>query len=107
MKVFLFVLAATIFEAVGDALIRVAIHQHVAATRVGIFVVGAVLLALYGTSLNLAPVEFATVTGIYVATLFVVFQITNYFVFRTLPTLPVIVGGGFIVVGGLIISLWK
>lgn len=62
---------------------------------------------LYGTSLNLAPVEFAQVTGIYIATLFIVFQITNYIFFRTAPTLPVIGGGVLIVVGGLVVGLWR
>ena len=68
---------------------------------------GGILLTLYGTSLNLAPVEFAAVTGLYVATLFVVFQITNYIFFRTVPTLAVVLGGTLIVAGGLIVSLWK
>jgi small multidrug resistance family-3 protein len=65
------------------------------------------LLTGYGTSLNLAPVEFATVTGIYVATLFVVFQITNYVIFHAAPTPSVLVGGALIVCGGLVIALWR
>lgn len=107
MKIFLFVLAATIFEAVGDAVVRVALHHSSLPARVTLFLVGGGLLTLYGTSLNLAPVEFATVTGMYVATLFVVFQITNYVFFRTTPTPSVLVGGAFIVTGGLIVSLWR
>lgn len=87
----------------------IALHNHHSAllARVGLYLAGGVLLTLYGTSLNLAPVEFAAVTGMYVATLFVVFQITNYVFFRTLPTPAVLVGGSLIVAGGLIVSLWK
>jgi small multidrug resistance family-3 protein len=107
MKVFLFVLLATILEATGDAIVRVALHHPSMATRVGLFLVGGILLTLYGTSLNLAPVEFAAVTGMYIATLFVVFQITNYIFFRTFPTGSVLLGGSLIVTGGLIVSLWK
>jgi small multidrug resistance family-3 protein len=107
MKMYLFVLVATIFEATGDAVIRVALHHAQLPARIGLFLVGAVLLTLYGTSLNLAPVEFATVTGSYVATLFVVFQITNYLFFRAVPTTPVMAGGVLIVAGGLIIALWR
>lgn len=107
MRVFLFVLMATILEATGDAIVRVALHQNSMPYRIALYAVGAVLLTLYGTSLNLAPVEFAQVTGIYIATLFVVFQITNYVFFRTLPTMPVVVGGGLIVVGGLVVGLWR
>lgn len=107
MKVFLFVLVATIFESAGDAVIRVALHQSSWAARIGFFALGTVLLALYGTSLNLAPVEFAEVTALYLSTLFVIFQITNYVVFRTVPTPPILVGGALIVAGGLVVTLWK
>jgi small multidrug resistance family-3 protein len=107
MKIFLFVVLATILEATGDAVVRIALHQNSVAARIGLFAVGALCLTLYGTSLNMAPVEFAQVTGIYIATLFVVFQITNYLFFRTPPTMAVFVGGGFIVAGGLIVGLWR
>jgi small multidrug resistance family-3 protein len=107
MQVFLFVLAATILEAMGDAVIRIALHHPSLHIRVVFFLIGAALLTGYGTSLNLAPVEFATVTGMYVAILFVMFQITNYLIFRTIPTPPVLVGGTLIVSGGLVIALWR
>jgi len=107
MKIFLFVLAATAFEASGDAIVRIALHHPSLLARIGLFLAGTILLALYGTSLNLAPVEFATVTGIYVATLFVVFQITNFVFFHVLPTPSVYVGGAFMVTGGLIVFLGR
>jgi small multidrug resistance family-3 protein len=107
MQIFLFVLTATILEAVGDAVIRIALHHPSPYLRVAFFFLGAALLTGYGTSLNLAPVEFATVTGMYVATLFVVFQITNYVIFRTAPTPSVLVGGTLIVCGGLVVALWR
>jgi hypothetical protein len=107
MPIFIFVLVATILEALGDAVIRIALHHPSTPARVALFLLGAALLTGYGTSLNLAPIEFATVTGMYVATLFVVFQITNYLVFRTAPTPGVVVGGALIVAGGLVISLWR
>jgi hypothetical protein len=107
MKIFLFVLAATMLEAAGDAIIRIALHHPSLSARIGLFFVGSVLLALYGTSLNLAPVDFATVTGVYISTLFVVFQITNFVFFRALPTPGVMVGGAFITTGGIIVALWR
>jgi len=105
MKIFLFVLMATVLEATGDAILRIALQHDSGAVRIGLYVCGGVLLTLYGTSLNLAPVEFAQVTGIYIATLFVVFQITNYLFFRVAPTMPVAIGGVLIVAGGLIVGL--
>ena len=68
---------------------------------------GGILLFGYGYSLNLAPVEFGKVVGLYIATLFVVWQIGSFIAFRTVPTLPVIVGGILVVAGGLIITFWK
>ena len=107
MRVFLFVLVATIFESVGDAVIRVGLREAGMLPRVGFLALGVLLLGLYGTTLNLAPVEFAAVTGLYVAVLFVVFQITNFIIFRTAPTVPVMVGGALIVAGGMVVSLWR
>jgi hypothetical protein len=69
--------------------------------------IGAILLFGYGFSLNLAPIEFGKVVGLYIATLFVVWQVINYGIFHTPPTLPILLGGAMIVVGGLIITFWK
>jgi small multidrug resistance family-3 protein len=107
MKIFLLVLAATILEASGDAIVRIALQHPSIPTRIGLFLLGAVLLTLYGTSLNLAPVEFATVTGIYIATLFVVFQVVNFLFFHTTPTPAVWLGGTLIVAGGLVVAFWR
>ncbi len=49
-------------------------------------------LRQYTAFLNLAPLEFGEVVGLYVATLFIVWQAINFAFFRTLPTLPVLVG---------------
>lgn len=103
MKIFLFVLAATILEASGDAVVRLAIQHHAVATRILLFLLGSVLLTAYGISLNLAPVDFASVTGIYVATLIVMFQIVNYLFFHVAPTPAVIAGCLLVVAGGLVI----
>ncbi len=103
----IFVLFATIFEVAGDAIIRHSIYNHAGTARVALMLSGAVLLFLYGTALNLAPVEFREVVGLYIATLFIVWQIGNYITFKTLPSLPVIVGGVLIIAGGLIVTFWK
>jgi len=107
MKIFLFVLMATVFEAVGDAIVRSALHQGNLRARIGLFLLGSICLTLYGTSLNLAPVEFAQVVGFYIAMLFIMFQIANYAFFRVIPTVPVLAGGSLVIAGGLIIGLWR
>jgi len=47
------------------------------------------------------------VVGLYIATLFVVWQMVNFLSFRTMPTLPVLVGGALIIAGGLVVTFWK
>ena len=99
-------LVATILEATGDAVIRVGLGQHAWAQRGLLFAAGAGLLFGYGLTLNLAPLEFGRVVGLYLATLFVVWQIVNFLTFRATPSPPVLVGGALIVLGGLITSFW-
>src|SRR5262252_9402620 len=103
----LLLLIATTLEVTGDALVRMSIYQHTGALRVASLLSGAALLLGYGFFLNTAPVEFGRIVGLYIATLFVVWQIVNYITFKTVPPLPVIVGGIFIVSGGLIVTFWK
>jgi small multidrug resistance family-3 protein len=98
---------ATVCEVCGDAIIRVALYDHAGPARAGLFVAGAALLFCYGSLLNLGPIEFGRVVGLYIATLFVVWQIVNFVAFRTVPTLPIVVGGVLIVCGGLVITYWK
>lgn len=100
-------LAATILEVSGDAVVRMAIYKHEGLARLGLFFTGAVLLLGYGTLLNLAPLEFGKVVGLYLATLFVVWQVINFVAFRTLPTLPIVLGGLLVIAGGAIITFWK
>lgn len=102
-----FILIATILEVSGDAIIRKCIYEYTGASRIIFFIVGAILVFLYGFSLNLAPVEFKQVVGLYIATLFIVWQIGNYIAFKTLPTAPILIGGALIVAGGMIVTFWE
>lgn len=102
-----FLIIATTLEVSGDALIRISMNKYSGISRIGLMLIGGILLFGYGYSLNLAPVEFGKVVGLYIATLFVVWQIGSFIAFRTVPTLGVIVGGVLIISGGLIITFWK
>jgi hypothetical protein len=98
---------ATLLEVSGDAVVRMAIYNHTGATRIALYLAGAALLFGYGSFLNLAPIEFGRVVGLYIATLFVVWQVINFVAFRTLPTMPIWVGGGLVIAGGIIITFWQ
>ena len=102
-----FLLVATTLEVSGDALVRKALFEHAGAARLALMVAGAALLFGYGVSLNLAPLEFGQVVGLYIATLFVVWQVINLVAFRSWPTIPIGIGGALIVAGGLMVSFWR
>jgi len=100
-------LIATTLEVSGDAIVRLAIYNHAGLVRVALLVAGAALLLGYGSFLNTAPVEFGRIVGLYIATLFVVWQIINFIVFRAPPGTPVWLGGALVVAGGLIVTFWR
>ena len=102
-----FLVAATAMEATGDALIRMGLGQGAWLQRGLFFLVGGALLFGYGLFLNLAPLEFSRVVGLYIATLFLLWQVVNFVAFRTGPSLPVLAGGALIVAGGLVVTFWK
>jgi hypothetical protein len=107
IPVWTFLLVATTLEVSGDAVVRMAIYNHAGIARIGLMLSGAALLFGYGFAVNLAPVEFGRVVGLYLATLFVVWQIITFIAFRALPNFPTLIGGSLIVIGGLIITFWK
>lgn len=107
VKIFLFLIVATALETFGDAIVRIGIGQTAWLPRSGLFLAGAFLLFGYGLSLNLAPIEFSRVVGLYIATLFVMWQVVNLIVFRSPPGVPVLLGGVLIVAGGLVVTFWK
>src|ERR1039458_7564701 len=102
-----FLVLATILEVSGDAVIRLGLYNHAGLYRAALFLGGDALLFGYGTLLNLAPLEFGQVVGLYIATLFIIWQIINFIFFRELPTLPIVLGGSLIVAGGAIVTFWK
>jgi hypothetical protein len=104
---FVFVLIATIVEASGDAIIRKSIYDQTGLLRAVTMLAGAALVFAYAFVLNLAPIEFKEVVGLYIATLFIVWQVINFIAFHTLPTLHIVIGGALIVSGGLIVTFWK
>ena len=102
-----FLIVATTVEASGDAIVRMGLNEQALGPRILLFLVGAVLLFGYGLSLNLAPLEFGRVVGIYIATLFVVWQIISFVAFRSVPTVPILLGGALIVTGGCVVTFWR
>ncbi|MGI4788144.1 MAG: hypothetical protein ACRYFS_04770 [Janthinobacterium lividum] len=103
----LFVLfLAAILEAGGDALVRSGLDASTALRRAALFAAGGVVLFAYGYAVNAPRWDFGKLLGIYVVFFFVVAQAISWAAFGQKPSLPILVGGAFIVTGGLVISLW-
>jgi small multidrug resistance family-3 protein len=105
--IFAYLVAATTFEAFGDATVRIGLFNRTGFAQVAVLVGGGLLLFGYGTMLNLAPLPFERVVGMYIATLFCVWQIVTFLAFRTLPSPPILIGGALIIAGGLVVTFWQ
>jgi len=97
---------AAFLESGGDALVRKGLIAG-GVPRGLWFVAGAVVLFVYGVVVNLPNWDFGRMLGVYVALFFVAAQVIAYLVFHQPPSLPVLVGGAFILAGGLIMTFWQ
>ena len=98
-------LLAAILEAGGDALLRAGLHKQLMWQRASLFALAALVLFSYGWTVNAPPWDFGKVIGIYIVFFFLVAQTISWLVFKTPPSLPLVVGGALIVAGGVVISI--
>ncbi|MGB8013234.1 MAG: hypothetical protein WCF68_16610 [Terriglobales bacterium] len=102
----LFLLAIAAFlEAYGDSCFQSALYRASGMSRTLAFVGGALSLAAYGLVVNAPRWEFGKLLGVYVVLFFLLAQIVARVRFGQIPTLPILIGGALICVGGLIVSL--
>ena len=106
LGVWVILIAATAMEASGDAMVRIGLFAKTGAPRFGALAGGAALLFGYGVAVNLTKLPFERVVGLYIATLFVVWQLVSFVTFRSIPRYPIVVGGMLIVLGGLLVTFW-
>jgi hypothetical protein len=98
---------AAYLEVQGDACFQFGLYQSTGLRRFGWFLAGTLVLAGYSLFLNSSKVDFGKLLGIYVVLFFLVAQIVAKLQFHQSPTKPIYVGGAFVLLGGLIMSLWK
>ena len=98
---------AALCEAGGDALIRYGLRSNAVWQRGAFFLAGAVVLFVYGWSVNRPPWDFGKLLGLYVVFFFVIAQAMSWLAFRQPPSLRVLLGGALIVAGGAVIALAK
>jgi small multidrug resistance family-3 protein len=91
---------AAILEVGGDALIRLGLHG-----ARGLLIAGAITLTTYGVIVNQGRLDFGRLMGVYIAIFFVVSQIIAFAIFRQIPGRTTILGGAFIVIGGIVMMV--
>ncbi len=100
LKTLAILVLAAALEVGGDALIRIGLRGPAYLLAVG----GLVLFA-YGILVNLSGLDFNRLMGIYITIFFVVSQVISLILFKQVPDDKILLGGGFIVTGGLLILL--
>ena len=100
LKTLAILIVAAALEVGGDALIRIGLRGPAYWLAAG----GIVLFA-YGMLVNQSGVDFNRLMGIYIAIFFVVSQAISFVMFKQIPDDRILLGGGFIVTGGLVILL--
>lgn len=99
----LILFAAALLEAGGDALVRKGLLTSGAARGL-FFTLGAIALFAYAYTVNAPTWEFGKLLGVYVVFFFLTAQLIAWLVFQERPSNSILLGGAFIVAGGLIIS---
>ena len=99
-KTLVVLVLASVLEVGGDALVRIGLHSYGYSLAAGAFA-----LVAYGVLVNQSGVDFNRLMGIYIAVFFVVSQVISYLFFKQIPDDRMLLGGGFIVTGGLVILL--
>ena len=89
---------ASVLEVGGDALIRLGLGGATYAMAAG-----ALTLFAYGLVVNTSGLDFNRLMGVYIAIFFLMSQVISFVLFKQLPDDRIVLGGGFIVTGGLLI----
>ena len=100
LKVLIILIVAAALEVGGDALVRIGLGG-----RSYFIAAGGIALFAYGILVNQSGLDFNRLMGIYIAIFFVVSQVISFIVFKQTPDDRLLLGGGFIVTGGLVIML--
>ena len=101
----LILLVAALLEAGGDAIVRYGLKAPTSFSRIGFFLIGAFVLFAYGYIVNAPPWDFGKLLGVSVVFFFIAAQLISFFLFHTRPSISTLIGGAFIVLGGVIISI--
>jgi small multidrug resistance family-3 protein len=108
VRILILLLLAALLEVGGDALIRGGLLRG-GLQRSGALLLlsGAATLVVYGFMVNMTKLDFSRLMGLYIVIFFLVAQAVAVLVFHEDIELAVWVGGGFIVVGGIVMTVFR
>jgi hypothetical protein len=103
-----FVLAlAAYLEVQGDACFQSGLYHSSGVKQIAWFAAGTAVLVCYSLFLNSSKIDFGKLLGLYVVLFFLIAQLVAKLQFHQSPSKSICVGGAFVVVGGLIMGLWR
>ena len=86
-------------------MIHAGLHKTLPWQKASLFALAALVLFACGWTVNSPPRDFGKPLGLYVVFFFLTAQAISWLAFKQLPSLAVLVGGLFIVTGGIIIAI--
>jgi small multidrug resistance family-3 protein len=102
-RVLIFLVLAAMLEVGGDALIRSGLQRR----GVLLLLAGGATLVIYGVMVNLTKLDFSRLMGLYIVLFFLVAQAVAVLVFRESIGRGVIAGGSLVVLGGIVMTLFR
>ena len=99
----IFLVIAAALEAGGDAIVRRGREAGAIGPRIGLFLVGALVLFLYGFVVNRPGWAFGRSLGIYVFFFFVIAQLLSWVVFNEPPGRGAVAGGCAFAIGAALV----
>lgn len=90
-------IGAALLEILGDAMTRLGLER-----RNWWILAGALTLAAYGLLVNQTRLDFGRLMGVYIVIFFTVSQLVAWAVFRQVPDGRIALGGGFVILGGIL-----
>src|ERR1700691_5231649 len=96
---------AALVESGGDSVIGPGLHKTLFWQKASLFAVAAAVLFAYGWTVNAPPSDFGKLLGLYVVFFFLTAQAISWLIFKQIPSVAILVGGMFIVTGGIIIAI--
>lgn len=98
---------AAFLEAWGDSFFQSGFYRASGYGRLFAILAGTVVLAAYGSAVNIPRWDFGRLIGAYVVLFFLMAQIIARVRFGQSPSPAIYVGGALIASGGLVIAVWK